>query len=142
MSPQQTLQVPTVTARHSRLSVVLPHTEFALTAVAMREAAKLARGLDVRVTVLAVRVVPFPEALDPTRGCPDLRELLAMAERAEAPVIINIVYARDWESACEQSLDAGSLVVVAVRKRWLRTREERLAAYLTRAGHRVTTVPA
>jgi hypothetical protein len=142
MSPQQTLQAPEVTARNSRLSVVLPHTDLALTAVAMREAARLACGLDVRVTVLAVRIVPFPEALDPTRGCPGLSELLALAESAEAPVTINIVYARDWESACEQSLDAGSLVVVAVRKRWLRTREERLAAYLTGAGHKVTTVPA
>jgi hypothetical protein len=83
------------------LSIVLPHTEVALTAVAMQEAARLARGLDAHVTMLAVRVVPFPEVLDPTRGCPEFEELLAMAETAGVPVTINIVYARDWESACQ-----------------------------------------
>ena len=102
----------------------------------------MAHGLDARVTVLAVQLVPFPEPLDPTRGCPALDELVAMAEAAETPVTINIVYARDWETACEQVLSQGSLVVIAVRKSWRRTREERLAEYLVRAGHKVTTIPA
>ena len=108
----------------------------------MREAARLARGLDAHVTVLAVRVVPFPEVLDPTRGCPGFEELLAMAETAGLPVTINIVYARDWESACQEAVQHGSLVVIAVRKGWLRSREERLAEWLVRAGYKVTTVPA
>ncbi len=63
-----------------------------------------------------------------------------MAEAVGLPVAIQIVYARDWQSACRQVLDAGSLVVMAVRRGWFRTREERLAGWLTRSGHKVTTV--
>src|SRR5690349_13624024 len=142
MSPRSAKPVPTGPVASPRLSVILPHTEFELTGAALREAARMAHGLDARVTVLAVQLVPFPEPLDPTRGCPALDELLAMAEAAEAPVTINIVYSRDWETACEQVLGQGSLVVIAVRKGWRRTREERLAEYLVRAGHNVTTIPA
>src|SRR3954468_15053171 len=125
-----------------RLSVVLPHTQIALTAVALREAVRMARGLNARVTVLAIRVVPFPEVLDPTRGCPDLSELMALAESTGEPITINLVYARNWEAACEHALLRGSLVVIAVRKGWFPSREERMAGWLARCGHKVTTVPA
>ncbi len=125
-----------------RLSVVLPHTQLALTAIALREAVRLARGLNARVIVLAIRVIPFPEDLDPTRGCPDLSDLMALAESTEEPVAISVVYARNWESACEHALVRGSVVVIAVRKGWFRSREERMAGWLARCGHNVTTVPA
>ncbi|HXA52548.1 MAG TPA: universal stress protein [Candidatus Acidoferrum sp.] len=125
-----------------RLSVVLPHTQIALTAIALREAVRLARGLNARVIVLCVRVVPFPQDLDPTRGCPDLSELMTLAESTGEPVAINVVYARNWESACEHALSRGSVVVMAVRKRWFRSREERMAVWLARCGYNVTTIPA
>jgi hypothetical protein len=125
-----------------RLSVVLPHTEIALTALALREAVRLARGLNARVIVLAIRIIPFPQDLDPTRGCPDLSDLMALAESTGEPVAISVVYARNWESACEHVLSRDSVVVIAVRKGWFRTREERMAAWLARCGHNVTTVPA
>lgn len=123
-----------------RLPVVVPHTELPLTEVALREAARLVHGLDARVSVLAVCIVPFPDPLDPTRGLPGLTELMTVAEKAGISVTIQVVYARDWEAACEQVLERGSLVVIAVRRGWLRTREERLARELSSAGHRVTTV--
>lgn len=125
-----------------RFPVVLPHTDLTLTEVALREAARLARGLEVSITLLAVQIVPFPDLLDPTRGCPGFPQLLALAESAEAPVTINIVYARDWETACQQALPHGSTVVMAARKGWLRSREEKLAHWLTRTGHKVTLVQA
>jgi hypothetical protein len=141
MSPQRsTVESPSHSA--TRLSVVLPHTDLALTRAALGEASRLAHGLHARVTVLAVRVIPFPEPLDPSRSFPGLQELIALAESAEMPVTINIVYARDWDAACEQALDNGALVVIALRRSWLRTREERLAAHLTRTGHTVATVAA
>jgi hypothetical protein len=102
----------------------------------------MARGLNARVTVLAIRVVPFPEVLDPTRGCPDLSELMALAESMGEPITINVVYACNWEAACEHALLRGSLVVIAVRKGWFRSREERMAGWLAQCGHKVTTVPA
>ncbi|MBS1853746.1 MAG: hypothetical protein JST11_00155 [Acidobacteria bacterium] len=125
-----------------RFPVVVPHTEMALTRIALREAVRLARGLEVRVTVLAVRIVPFPDPLDPTRGLPGLQDLMALAEAAEAPVTIHVVYARDWKVACEQMLERDSLVVMALRRGWFRTREERLAGWLTHSGRRVALVVA
>ena len=141
MSPQKTT-IETASHGATRLSVVLPHTDLALTRAALGEASRLARGLHARVTVLAVRVVPFPDPLDPSRAFPGLQDLMALVESAEVPVTINIVYARDWDAACEQALDNGALVVIAVRKSLLRTREEKLAAHLTRTGHTVATVAA
>lgn len=125
-----------------RFSVVLPHTKIELTEIALKEAVRLARGLNARISVLAVQIVPFPQELDPTRGCPGLPALLALAESADVPVTVNLVYARDWESACDQTLTQGSFVLLAARRGWLRSREERLAHHLSRAGHKVTLLPA
>ena len=66
---------------------------------------------------------------------------MTLAEAVGLPVTVQIVYARDWESACEHALPSGSLIVMAARKCWKRSREQRLADWLTRAGHKVTMVP-
>ena len=124
-----------------QLSIVIPHTEAALTEAALHEAVRLALSLNARITLLAARILPFPEPLDPTRGYPGFPELMTLAEAVGLPVTVQIVYARDWESVCEHSLAEGSLIVMATRKKWFRTREDRLAECLTRAGHKVTLVP-
>src|SRR5258708_11332881 len=105
-------------------------------------AVRRALSLNARIPLLATRIVPFPEPLDPTRGYPGLPELMTLAEAVGLPVTVQIVYARDWESAFEHSLAAGSLIVMATRKSWRRSREQRLAQWLARAGHQVTLVPA
>jgi hypothetical protein len=128
--------------RAPQLALVLPHTELALTKVALRAAVRMARGLDVRITLLAMCVVPFPEPLDPARGFPGFSALLTLAERAGLPVAITIVYARDPDGACDQALPPGSLIVMATRSRWRQTTEQRMAERLVRAGHRVTLVAA
>jgi len=125
----------------TQLSIVIPHTETALTEAALHEAVRLASSLNARITLLAARIQPFPEPLDPTRGYPGYSELMTLAEAAGLPVTVQIVYARDWESACDHLLAQGSLIEMGVRKRWRRTREERMADWLTRAGHTVTLVP-
>ena len=102
----------------------------------------MARGLGARVTLLVVRVVPFPEPLVPAFAYPVFGELVELAESCEMPVTICIVHARDWKSVCEQSVEPGALVVMASRKCWRRTREERLAQCLLRTGHKVTLLPA
>src|SRR5258708_26558275 len=99
-----------------QLSIILPHTETALTEAALHEAVRLALSLNARITLWAARIVPFPEPLDPTRGYPGLPELMTLAEAVGLPVTVQIVYARDWESAFEHSLAAGSLIVMATRK--------------------------
>jgi nucleotide-binding universal stress UspA family protein len=124
-----------------QLAIVIPHTDAALTEAALHEAVRLALSLNARITLLAACILPFPEPLDPTRGYPGLPELMALAEAVGLPVTVQIVYARDWESVCDHALAQGSLIVMAARKAWRRTREERLAECLTRAGHKVTLVP-
>ena len=136
VAPEQALENAT-----AQLSIVIPHTETALTEAALHEAVRLAISLNARITLLAARIQPFPEPLDPTQGYPGLPELMTLAEAVGLPVTVQIVYARDWETACEHSLAQGSLIVMAARKKWRRTREERLAQWLTRAGHKVTLVP-
>jgi hypothetical protein len=116
------------------LSIVLPHTDLALTDMAVR----FCGGLELRITLLAVRVVPFPEPVDPSRGYPGFDGLIQIAERAGVPLTIHIAYARDWEAACDQALPENSLILIAARRHWLATREERLADRLKRAGHTVT----
>jgi len=74
MTPQQTraIAADASAGASSRLPVILPHTDFALTEAALGEAVRMARDLDARITVLVVQIVPFPELLDPTRGWPGL----------------------------------------------------------------------
>ena len=124
-----------------QLSIVIPHTEAALTEAALHEAVRLAISLNARITLLAALHFALPEPLDPTRSYAGYPELMTLAEAVGLPVTVQIVYARDWESACEHSLASGSLIVMAARKCWKRSREQRLAEWLTRAGHKVTLVP-
>jgi nucleotide-binding universal stress UspA family protein len=141
MYPLRAVREQTWEAAAPQLSIVIPHTETALTEAALHEAVRLAISLNARITLLAACILPFPEPLDPTRSYPGYPELMTLAEAVGLPVTVQIVYARDWESVCEHCLASGSLIVMATRKCWKRSREQRLAEWLTHAGHKVTLVP-
>ena len=85
-APQQLLE-----SEAPQLSIVIPHTDTALTEAALHEAVRLAISLNARITLLATRIVPFPEPLDPTRGYPGLPELMTLAEAVGLPVTVQIV---------------------------------------------------
>ena len=127
-----------------RLRLVVPYTTSGLTRKALVEAAGLARGLDAELTLVAVQVVPFPCPLSrPTVDPNHLeRRLLAIARTSSLCTRILVVRARDREAGFSKMLPPGSLVLLATKRRWWRTTEERLARSLARAGHSVALMQA
>jgi hypothetical protein len=128
--------------RERPLEIVVAHTNPAATAQALEAAAELARGFDVAVNLMAVRVLPYPWALE----CPEgIRkrleaEVTAIARTSDTEVSVDLVFARDWENAYLGLLERGQMVVIGAKDRWWRTREQRLARKLTMAGHSVAIV--
>ena len=127
---------------HLRLYVL--HIGEELTRVALEEAARLAPGLDARITLVAVSLVPFPCSLD----CPPVaprhlhRELSRLAAASPMTADVRIVYARELMTGLRHVLPGAAVVLLAKRRRIWRTAEERLAVRLRRAGHNVVVVPA
>jgi hypothetical protein len=123
-----------------RLELVIPYTNPESTRTALDAAARLAHGLDALVALVAVHVVPFPCPL--SRPLVDVehlrRELLALIGSLSMPVRVSLILARDRELALARILKPRSIVLIATRRRWWRTAEEKLARSLARAGHNVT----
>lgn len=125
------------------LPVVVPHTTPDLTAAALRSLQPLVAGLDAAVTLVAVQVVPRPLPLDHPDVDPNRLggELHRLVSNCDVPVRVVVILARERESALQQMIPAGSLVMVPVRKRWWKTAEERMAGALHRKGLNVTLLP-
>jgi len=123
------------------LPVVLPYTTAERTAAALHALQPLVAGLDAEVMLLAVQVVPYPlpvnhPDVDAGRLGEDLHRL---ASASEVPVRVQIVLARERDSALQLAIPPRSLVVVPTRpRRWWRTAERQMAAALRRNGHNVT----
>ena len=108
----------------------------------MQAAANLTRGLNFHVVLIAVHIVPFPVQLEPLAVMEEhLRaELSKVAEESDLPVTARIAFARDLAEAFRQCVRPESLVVIASRKRWWRTRPEQWARELARNGFRTALV--
>jgi hypothetical protein len=52
-----------------------------------------------------------------------------------------VLYARDWLEAFRKALEPKSLVILATKKRWWPTRQDKLARALAKAGHQVMLLP-
>jgi len=124
------------------LRLMVPYTDPATARGALAAAGGLARGLDASIALVAVQVLPFPAPF----YCPSsVREhlegqLAALARECPAPVDAVVVLARDLEEGYLEVLEPGVTVLIATRRRWWRTREEKLARALTRAGNKVVLV--
>jgi hypothetical protein len=95
--------------------------------------------LNVYVTLVDLQVIPFAWPLnqppiDKKYSKHRLQELFKEARVPGRPII---VYARDRLEGFHRLLEAKSLVLLATKKRWWRTREEKLARNLSKAGHQV-----
>jgi hypothetical protein len=124
------------------LQVIVPHRTPKLTKAALQYAATLADGLNVRLRLIDVHVVPYGVPLDePTVDPKHLeRRLRTIAQETDLPISAEVVYARDWEQGLRRSLRPGSVVLMAIHGSWWRTSEKRLAARLRKAGHQVVWV--
>jgi hypothetical protein len=123
------------------LDIVVPYTTPRLTRLALREAEALASKLPARLRVLRMLAVPFPLDLqDPTVALDILREQTRQVARGIDAAEIALFLARDPQEALLKALRPGSIVVIASRKRWWRTAEERLQRICARQGHQVALV--
>jgi hypothetical protein len=124
------------------LQVVIPHRTVPQTRTALKYASTFAPGLNVRLRLLEVHVVPYGVPLDePTVDPKHLaRKLRVLAQETTLPVSVEIIFSRDWEQGLRRSLAPGSVVVMAMKRSWWPTNDKRLAARLRRQGHQVMWV--
>ena len=128
-------------AQHtSELDLVVPFTTPQLTRVALDEANRMGEGLNATVRLVKVQVVPYPLELNQSPVHIDfLRSQLARFQ-SELPVAGEVRLAREFEAGLLGTLNPDSVVILASGKHLWRTRNERLAASLRRAGHQVVLV--
>jgi len=135
-------QTQEVVADPIAIQVVIPYKTAELTRAALNYAATLANGLNVRVRLIDVHVVPYGVPLDePTVNAKHItRRLRNLALESDLEVSAEVVYSRDWELGLRRVLGPGSLVLMAIKRAWWRTSEKRLAARLRKLGHQVIWV--
>ena len=120
------------------LWVAIPYTTAKLTLQALRHAGA-GTDLNLHVSLVDIQVVPFPCPLDQPlidRKFSE-RRLRNLFVQTNLPGTTGIVYARDRLEGYRQALAEASLVILATKKRWWRTREQKLARSLQKAGHHV-----
>jgi hypothetical protein len=122
--------------------MALPYTTHELARAALRHAG-VCSDLDVHVNLVDIQVVPFPCPLDQPPINKEFSEhrLVELLKETGLPGRAALLYTRDWLEGFRQMLEPGSLVVLATRRRWWPTREEKLARTLTKAGHQVMLLP-
>lgn len=132
---------PVVEQQHvAELDLVVPVTTPELTRAAVNAANRMAGGLNARLRLVKVQVVPFP--LDPDQSpvyIDFLKEQLAQFH-SELPVTGEIRLAREFEAGLVGTLGRDSVVILATKKRPWKTRTERLAAALRSAGYKVILI--
>jgi len=124
------------------LWIVVPYTTPQLTRAALRHSA-VCSDLDIQVCLVDVQVVPFPRPLDepPIDKEFSERRLHDLFQESGLSGQTSVLYARDRLEGYRRMLEPKSLVILATRKRWWPTREQRLARSLSKAGHQVMLLP-
>jgi len=122
----------------SVLWVVIPYTTPELTKAALRHAG-VCSDLYVHVSLVDIQIVPFPCPLDqaPINKEFSERRLRDLLTESQLPGSAEVLYARDWFDGFCRVLEPKSLVILGTKKRLWRTREEKLASALVKAGHQV-----
>ena len=128
-------------AQHeAELDLVVPFITPELTRAALDAANSMGGGLNATLRLVKVQVVPFPLDLDQSPVYIDFLKDQLTHFRSELPVTGEVRLAREFEAALLSTLGRDSVVILATRKRPWRTRTERLAATLRRAGHKVVLI--
>jgi hypothetical protein len=125
-------------AQHeAELDLVVPFTTPELTRAALDAANRMGGGLNATLRLVRVQVVPYPLDLNQSPVYIDfLKEQLAQFQ-SNLPVTGEIRLAREFEAGLLGTLGRDSVVILATPKRPWRTRNQRLAATLRSAGHKV-----
>jgi hypothetical protein len=124
----------------AELDLVIPFTTPELTRSALDAANRMGGGLNATLRLVKVQVVPFPLSLDQSPVYVDFLRDQLMHFQSELPVAGEIRLSREFEAGLRGTLGRDSVVILATAKRLWRTRNERLAASLRRAGHKVVLI--
>ncbi len=119
------------------LDIVVPFTTHPLTRAALTVAERLSAGLAPLIRMVRTQVVPFPLQLDsaPVSTAVLRRQFVPLAEEFGAH--LQICFTRNTREGLLHTLSKESLVVIAARHHWWKSREERLAIWLRRRGLKV-----
>jgi hypothetical protein len=124
----------------AELDLVVPFTTPDLTRAALDAANRMGAGLNATLRLVKVQVVPFPLDLNQSPVYIDFLKDQMTQFQSELPVAGEIRLAREFEAGLFATLGRESVVILATPKRPWRTNNERLAATLRRAGHKVVLV--
>lgn len=122
------------------LDLVVPFTTPELTRAALREASRLGEGLNARIRLIRIALIPWPlDPQTPPVSPAFLLEQLGTLHSA-LPLERKVVLAREFRPELCRRLREESIVVLASPRRLWTTRNERLAAALRAAGRSVVLV--
>jgi hypothetical protein len=113
------------------------------TRAALVAAGAIARGSGAPAVMLVPWVVPYAESLDhPTDSVAfGVKNFRKLAEELGIDVAVHVCLCRSSDDAIASLVPRDAVVVIGGRGRlWWPTREQRLAARLSRSGHRVVFV--
>lgn len=128
------------TQHEAELDLVVPFTTPDLTRAALDAANRMGGGLNAALRLVKVQVVPFPLDLDQSPVYIDFMKNQLAQFQSELPVAGEIRLSREFDAGLLSTLGRDSVVILATHKRPWRTRNERLAATLRRAGHKVVLI--
>ncbi|HSB15071.1 MAG TPA: hypothetical protein VLE22_11475 [Bryobacteraceae bacterium] len=131
---------PQAAERHDReLRVNVVFTDLAETLLALRAAARLAADLRAHIVVVVPQVVPYPAPIEapPISTAFLVHRFRTVADDMAIDLHVRVYICRDRRTVLAVALGPQSLVVIAGRRSWWPTREQRLAAELAHLGHDV-----
>jgi hypothetical protein len=124
----------------AELDLVVPFTTPELTRAALDAANQMGAGLNATLRLVKVQVVPYPLDLSQSPVYIDFLKDQIGQFQSELPVAGDIRLAREFEAGLLGTLGSESVVILATPRRPWRTHNERLAAMLRRAGHKVVLI--
>ena len=135
-------EIPARTAQEadsSPVSVFVVATSPELLNSSLAAAKQLTKELGAQIEVLAPYVVPYPLDLSHPPVEPRFLEKKLLSENALLSEVekVRILLCRDESEAVLGVLAPKSIVVLALRKQWWKTREDCLADARSNAGHQV-----
>lgn len=124
------------------LDIVIPYKSPELTEAALECAMTLGQGLDMRLRLIDVHVVPYMLPLDKpsVRRAHLEQNLRKIAKKSPVPISPELIFARDWEVGFRRTLRPHSVVLIPIRKAWWRSHDKRMAERLRKHGHQVIWV--
>ena len=119
------------------LEIVVVYTSVQATVTALTRAAALAKGLNPRIRLVMLNVIPYPLPLEspPVRCEFSERRLLETASASPVETTVHLCMCRQRFETLVALLRPRSLVVIGGHKTWWPTKDEKLARELRLAGH-------